>query len=140
MTTQIRSIDGVQARACIKHLVLSQDNIWAMEYCFDMSTCIWTGHIDGQLACIWGLIPPTLLSNQAYLWLYTTDVIKEHQFILIRHSQLVMEEILKRYKSVCGHVVFGSGDSKSVRWLKWLGAKFGEPEENGVPFRITRNG
>jgi hypothetical protein len=111
-----------------------------MGYCFDMSSAIWVGLIDEQLACIWGLIPPTLMSNQAYLWLYTTDVIKEHQFILIRHSQLVMEEILKRYKSVCGHVVLGNGDSKSVRWLRWLGAKFGEPEGRGVPFRITRNG
>jgi hypothetical protein len=111
-----------------------------MGYCFDMSSAIWVGLIDEQLACIWGLIPPTLMSNQAYLWLYTTDVIKEHQFVLIRHSQLVMEEILKRYKSVCGPVVLGKGDSKSVRWLRWLGAKFGEPEGRGVPFRITRNG
>jgi hypothetical protein len=111
-----------------------------MGYCFDMSSAIWVGLIDDQLACIWGLIPPSLMSNQAYLWLYTTDVIKEHQFILVRHSQLVMEEILKRYKSVVGHVLVGKGDSKSVRWLKWLGAKFGEPDGQGVPFRIVRNG
>jgi hypothetical protein len=140
MTTVITSVNGLQARDYIKHLTLDRDKIWAMEYCFDMSSSIWVGLIDDRLACIWGLIPPTLMSNQAYLWLYTTDVIKEHQFILIRHSQLVMEEILKRYKSVCGHVIMGEADSKSVRWLKWLGAKFGEPEPNGVPFRITRNG
>lgn len=140
MTTTVNHVDGVQARGYIKSLVLTQDEAWAMEYCFDMSTSIWVGLIDEQVACIWGLIPPTLMSNQAYLWLYTTDVIKEHQFILVRHSQLVMEEILKRYKSVCGHVIVGDGDSKSVRWLKWLGAKFGEPEGRGVPFRITRNG
>ena len=140
MSTEIKHVNGIEAKEYIKNLVLTQDETWAMEYCFDMSTSIWVGLIDEQLACIWGLIPPTLMSNQAYLWLYTTDVIKEHQFVLVRHSQLVMEEILKRYKSVCGHVVMGKGDSKSVRWLKWLGAKFGEPSERGVPFRITRNG
>jgi hypothetical protein len=140
MTTRIESVDGLKARGYIKHLTLSQEDTWAMGYCFDMSTAIWVGLIDEQLACIWGLIPPTLMSNQAYLWLYTTDVIKEHQFILIRHSQLVMEEILKRYKSVCGHVFVGQGDSKSIRWLKWLGAKFGDPDGKNVPFRITRRG
>ena len=140
MTTEIKHVKGSEAKSYITHLALTSDEAWAMEYCFDMSTSMWIGLIDGQLACMWGLIPPTLMSNQAYLWLYTTDVIKEHQFVLIRHSQLVMEEILKRYKCVCGHVVMGSGDSKSVRWLKWLGAKFGEPGERGVPFRIVRNG
>jgi hypothetical protein len=140
MSTEIRRMDAVDAKGYIKHLVLNQEEAWAMEYCFDMSACMWAGFINDKLACIWGLIPPSLMSNQAYLWLYTTDVIKEHQFILVRHSQLVMEEMLKRYKSVCGHVVLGRGDSKAVRWLKWLGAKFGEPEGSGVPFRITRNG
>lgn len=140
MTTEVRHVDGFEAKAYIAHLALTKDEAWAMEYCFDTSSSIWVGLIDEKLACIWGLIPPTLVSNQAYLWLYTTDVITEHQFVLVRHSQLVMEEILKRYKSVCGHVVTGHGDSKSIRWLKWLGAKFGEPGEIGIPFRITRNG
>ena len=140
MTTEILHVKGSEAKGYISHLALTNDEAWAMEYCFDMSTCIWVGLIDGQLACIWGLIPPTLLSNQAYLWLYTTDIIKEHQFVLVRHSQLVMEEILRRYESVVGHVIMGKGDSKSVRWLKWLGAKFGEPDVRGVPFRITRHG
>jgi len=140
VTTVVKQLKGLEAKAYIAHLALTDDESWAMEYCFDMSTSVWVGLIDEKLACIWGLIPPTLMSNQAYLWLYTTDVIKEHQFVLVRHSQLVMEEILKRYKSVVGHVFLGEGDSKSVRWLKWLGAKFGEPEAKGVPFRITRNG
>jgi hypothetical protein len=140
VTTEVKHITGAEAKGYIARLALTSDEAYAMEYCFDMSSSIWIGLIDDNMACIWGLIPPSLLSEQAYLWLYTTDVIKEHQFVLVRHSQLVMEEILKRYKSVCGHVFVGEGDSKSVRWLKWLGAKFGEPDKGGVPFRITRNG
>lgn len=96
MTTEVKHVNAVEAKGYITHLALTNDEAYAMEYCFDMSTSIWIGLIDDHLACIWGLIPPTLMSNQAYLWLYTTDVIKEHQFILVRHSQLVMEEILKR--------------------------------------------
>jgi hypothetical protein len=103
-----------------------------------MSTVIWAGFINGGLACIWGVIPPTLMSDRAYLWLYTTDLIKEHQFTLVRHSQLVMEEILSEYPTVVGHAIIGS--DKSIRWLKWLGAKFGPPQGTAIPFRITRNG
>jgi hypothetical protein len=109
-----------------------------MDFCLLMSSYIWAGHIDNKLACIWGVIPPTLMSEQAYLWLYTTDVIKEHQFTLVRHSQLVIDEILKEYSSLVGHVIMGH--DKSMRWLKWLGAKFGEPQGTGIPFRITRHG
>jgi len=136
--TKIHQVNPEQARKYINSLALSDEEIWGMDYCLAMSTYIWVGLIDGRLACIWGLIPPTLMSNQAYLWLYTTDVIKEHQFILVRHSQLVMEQILEVYPSVCGHAIVGN--DKAIRWLKWLGAKFGEPDRGGLPFRIRRNG
>jgi len=136
--TEIETINTAQAKEYIKGLSLTAEEKWGMDYCFLLSTMMWAGLIDRRLACLWGLIPPTLLSNQAYLWLYTTDVIKEHQFVLVRHSQLVMEEILKQYPTVYGHAIIGS--DKSIRWLKWLGAKFGEPHGKGIPFRITRNG
>jgi len=136
--TEIKQVDSTEAKRYINTLVLSTEEKWGMDYCLLMSTYIWIGLIDGKLACIWGLIPPTLMSNQAYLWLYTTDVIEEHQFILVRHSQLVMEEMLKRYPSICGHAIVGN--DKAIRWLKWLGARFGEPQGKGLPFRISRNG
>lgn len=140
MTTKIISVSGLEARAYTSGLPLSREETWAMGFCFDASSHIWVGLIDDQFACIWGLIPPSLLSNQAYLWLYTTDVIKEHQFVLVRHSQLVMEKVLKQYQSVVGHAAVHNDGGRSVRWLKWLGAKFGEPDGSGVPFRITRHG
>lgn len=134
--TEIKKVSQIEARALIKEMSFDEVGERTMDFCLLMSTVIWAGFINGGLACIWGVIPPTLLSNQAYLWLYTTDVIKGHEFILIRHSQLVMEEILDEYPSVVGHAIIGS--SKSIRWLKWLGAKFGPPQGTAIPFRITR--
>jgi len=136
--TRIRQVGETEAKGYIKDLALSYDERVGMEYCLYASTYMWVGTIDERLACIWGLIPPTILSNQAYLWLYTTDVIEEHQFVLVRHSQLVMETMLEQYSSICGHAVVGN--DKAIRWLKWLGAKFGEPYGGGIPFRIRRNG
>ena len=136
--TKIERVEPAQAAEYIKTLVLTQEERWAMDYCLQLSMFMWVGLIDDKLACIWGLIPPTLMSNQAYLWLYTTNVITGHEFVLVRHSQLVMEEMLQEYPTICGHAIAGA--DKSIRWLKWLGARFGEPQGKGIPFRITRNG
>jgi hypothetical protein len=136
--TEIEQISLQEAERLVKTIHFDEYSKKTMDFCLLMSTGMWAGFIDGELACIWGVIPPTLMSNQAYLWLYTTDVIKEHQFILIRHSQRVMEEILKEYSSVVGHAIIGS--DKSIRWLKWLGAEFGPPQGIALPFRITRHG
>ena len=136
--TEIKRVTSNDARAYIKHIQFGDDGWKTMDFCLLMSVEIWVGLIDGELACIWGVIPPSLMSHQAYLWLYTTDVIKEHQFILVRHSQMVIEQLLKDYTSIVGHAIVGS--EKSIRWLKWLGAKFGTPQGTGIPFRISRHG
>jgi len=135
--TLIERINTARAKEIVKVLVLSETDAKVMDCSLAMSVVMWAGFIDGQLACLWGVIPPTLMSTQAYLWLYTTDVIKEHQFILVRHSQLVIDELLTEYESIVGHATIGA--SKSIRWLKWLGAKFGEPQGTMVPFRISRD-
>jgi hypothetical protein len=134
--TRIERITQARAIELTKHVDFSPVERAATDFCINMATMIWAGFIDDKLACIWGVIPPTLMSSQAYLWLYTTDTIKEHQFVLVRHSQLVIQELLKEYSSLCGHALLGS--EKSIRWLKWLGAKFGHPQGDGVPFRISR--
>ena len=91
-------------------------------------------HDDGKVLCFWGLIPPTLLSDQAYLWLYTTEHMQGHIFSLVRHSQRAVEEMLKDYPIIVGHGVIGN--DRSLRWLRWLGAQFGEPQGQLLPFEI----
>jgi hypothetical protein len=136
--TRIEKLTIKDALECIKAIEFSRVDKVAMDYCIFLSTSMWAGYIDDVLACVWGLMPPTLLSQQAYLWLYTTDVIKGHEFILVRHSQLVMEDMLKQYPSIVGHAVVNN--HKAIRWLRWLGAEFGPQQGNGLPFRITAHG
>jgi hypothetical protein len=136
--TEIKKVTTVQAGELLKKIDFSDTDRNTMDFCLLMSTVIWAGFINNRLACIWGVIPPSLMSFQAYLWLYTTDAIKNHEFRLVRHSQLVIEEILQEYPSIVGHAIMGS--DKSIRWLKWLGAKFAPPQGLVIPFRITRHG
>lgn len=107
-----------------------------MEFCTKSSIPLWKGMVDGQLACIWGLIPGCVLSNSAYIWLYTNELIQEHQFIFVRYSQRMVEEMLKEYEYIHGNTEIGA--DRSIRWLRWLGAEFGIPRGRLIPFTIRR--
>lgn len=113
---------------------LDPKQIEMIEWCQQMSGEMWTGWIDDELVCAWGLIPPTLISRQAYLWMHSTDRIAEHKFIFVRHSQRVIEAMLAHYDTIVGHCIIGSRDS--IRWVRWLGGVFGEADGPYLPFRI----
>lgn len=98
---------------------------------------VWVGENDGELVCTWGLVPPTLLSDYAYLWMISFPGAEEHQFVLVRHSQLQIQEMLKRHPYIIGHCEAKA--ERSIRWLRWLGAEFKATPKNGlVEFRIRR--
>lgn len=105
-----------------------------MQYCLKMSSHLWAGLTDGEIACVWGLIPPSLMSERAYLWLYTTELAEKHTFLLVRWSQIEVKKMLQEYPVIVGHAA--ANNPQAIRWLKWLGATFGEPEGLKVPFMI----
>lgn len=102
--------------------ILDPKEAGILEFCQSLSAEVWTGYVEGKLICCWGLIPPTILSNQAYLWMHCTPAVREHQFLLVRHSQQIIEQMLERYDRIVGDCQIGASDS--IHWLKWLGAEF----------------
>jgi hypothetical protein len=104
--------------------------------CLQRSTDVRYGYVDNQCACVWGLIPPTLLSGSAYLWLLTTDLVEQHKFLFVRHSQRWIEEALQVYPTIIGDWI--PGDPRSRRWLEWLGAEFAAFQGGRIPFVIRK--
>jgi hypothetical protein len=98
------------------------------------STQVWVGMDESRVLAVWGLIPPTLMSDSAYLWLFTTKHLHQHSLILIRHSQRLVQSMLEDYPIIHGHGHVGA--RRSLRWLRWLGAEFGEPQGEFLPFII----
>lgn len=96
----------------------------------------WAGFHDNQFACMWGLIPPTLLSTSAYLWLVVGELVEEHKFIFVRQSQLEVAKMLEIFPEIVGHC--DVRHERSMQWLKWLGAKFDYSQGPACPFTITR--
>lgn len=100
----------------------------------------WCGRIEDEIACVWGIVAPSFLSEQAYLWLLTTDVVDSHKFLFIRHSQMIIELLLKDWPLITGHVIADQEQSK--KWLRLLGVQFGQPEfveqRPLIPFEIRK--
>lgn len=138
MSAEIIRLDGRQAYDLIytEHLsILPSLQQETMQRTMMNSTQVWMGLDNEQIVAIWGLIPPTLLSDTAYLWLYTTKHFIKHTFVFIRHSQRAMADMLAEFPIIVGH---GSPDNhRSLRWLRWLGAEFGELEFEGQAIRFT---
>lgn len=97
--------------------------------CVMASFPLFVGEVDGEIACVWGLISPTILSDTAYIWLYTTELIEDHKFMFIRRSMLEVEKLRKEYSVIAGHVAIGNDSAQ--KWLTILGAKM-KDKENGL--------
>jgi len=82
------------------------------------------------------LIPPSLLAEEAYLWLYHTPAVEQYKFTFVRYSQIVIEQMLEIYPVIVG--VTDRSAKSSIRWLKWLGAKYADNGKQYIPFKIVR--
>ena len=134
MNVVVTPFNGVSISSLMNEI--SERNAELLNMCQKMSGEVWSAFIDDDYICSWGLIPPTIFSTQAYIWMHTQEIVQEHQFVFIRQSQRIIEEMLKRYETLVGHCVIDA--HRSQRWLKLLGAKFGEPRGQVIPFTIRR--
>lgn len=122
------------SRAAVRQLISLPNHAEILDRCLERTQDMWVGWHDDEAVFAWGLIPPTLLSTSAYLWMVSIDEAEEHQFVLVRHSQIAMKQMLERYETIIGHCEVNN--RRSIRWLRWLGAVFGSPEGDLVPFTI----
>lgn len=104
--------------------------------CLRRSSHHWVGSINGEVGCVFGVITESLFSEIAYIWLLTTDVAEQHKFTLVRQSQIWIKTLLKQHHTLCGHCLLT--ETQSIRWMKLLGAEFGEYSGNAIPFYIRR--
>lgn len=137
MVTQVIPISKTELQGLVSsgscgHISIEDQDI--LSNCLGMTTSLWIGKVDEDILCVFGVVPQTLSTNSAYLWLWTTDRIGDHEFIFVRRSQLVIQALLERFDYLYGVCEVNAEQSK--RWLKWLGAEFGFPRSGYVPFRI----
>lgn len=101
-----------------------------------ISNELWAGTVDDKLVCLWGLAPPTLLSEEAYIWLWTSEVVDEHKFLFVRASQRWVEQALERYPVLVGYTE--SANHRAIQWITWLGGRYRQIDGR-LSFRIEKD-
>ncbi|MDT8419345.1 MAG: hypothetical protein RQ754_02850 [Desulfuromonadales bacterium] len=109
----------------------------AMRAGLPSATAAWTGLVDDEPICMFGVSPVGfLLPEQGRPWMMGTDRLDEHAVLFLRRCRPVIRDMLRLYPHLVNHVA--SFNVRAVQWLKWLG--FSVDEENpvnlgkGVPF------
>ena len=105
-----------------------------VETAMKQSTETWVATANGETACIWGLTPRDIMSEEAYIWSLTTDVVRRWPVVFLRCTKIALDEMLKRHSRLVGLCE----DERSIKWLRVLGATLGPDYLGHQTFEIRR--
>ena len=83
------------------------------------SMLCWSGFVNGELACILGAAPLSVLGGIGSPWMMGTSVLDAHSRVLVRETPGYISKMLKAFPHLVNHV--HAENTTSVRWLKRLG-------------------
>jgi hypothetical protein len=90
------------------------------------------GFYGDDLVCVAGLVPISIISDTAYLWMCTTDTVHKHKLVFARHVRREMKRFSQLYPRIIGHCITPS----SRLWLESLGATFAA---DGISWEIVND-
>lgn len=112
---------------------LSCSDLMAMEHAMIKSVDVRLIR-NGEMLGIAGVSPDTLLSSEAYIWLYANPFNERVPITALRSSRRIVSDFLSVYPRLVGHCE--STNTKAQRWLRWLGARFAPSATTLIPFMI----
>lgn len=94
-----------------------------------VSDSLWVlaGEVDGEVQCIFGLAPHSMLGEEASPWMLCRKGIERHARLIVRYAPLHLERMLADYPLLSNFV--HAGNRTAIRFLKWCGFEFGEARE-----------
>lgn len=134
MAVRLEEVTGKRFKELIPSAIcetLDDNEMAILENAMTKSTEVWRAMDGDSLLCIAGVSPDTLMSRDAYLWMYNPPVGRQSVSAL-RESKRLINHFLSHYDRLVGHCK----EAKSRRWLEWLGAKFQQADEPIAIFMI----
>ncbi len=98
--------------------------------CVAKSEMVWAGMVDDEVACIFGVVGASLISETGYPWMLGTDLIEVHAKAFLRRNKKMVGLMLARYPYLVNYV--DTRNVKAIEWLKWLGFLLQAPEPYGA--------
>lgn len=101
-----------------------------------VSTGAWVGLVDGEVVCMFGVSPRSLIGGTGVPWMLGSDLIERHQMTFLRRCRPVVAWMRELYPVLANHV--DDRNEAAKRWLRWLGFELADPAPHGpdrLPFR-----
>ncbi len=94
------------------------------------SAAAWAGLANGELVCLFGVVPVSLVGVTGIPWLLGSDAVTCYGRPFLRRNRAYLREMLREFP-VLRNVV-DARNTVSIRWLEWLGFTLGTPQPMGV--------
>lgn len=124
-TLVLRAADRAEVEALTgrdPHAVLAES--------VERSAMAWAGVADGELVCLFGVVPLSLAGVTGVPWLLGSDAVVAYGRPFLRRNRTYVREMLRAFP-VLRNVV-DARNAVSIRWLRWLGFTMGQPQPMGV--------
>lgn len=89
----------------------------------------WTGIVDGEIVCMFGLSAPSMTGDVAFPWLLGTDLIRRHAKVFLGLNRPVIERWQTLFPVLLNYV--HSSNTTAMAWLRWMGFTIFNPEPYG---------
>jgi len=121
-----------------------RDEVWATSHRSPLESLLFsstmsgdttTGLADGEVVCIFGVSPISIISGSGSPWLLGSDLIREHFRVFLRGNKEWMKIQQEKWDTLSNHV--DARNTLAIRWLKWMGFDFDEAKPYGpdkMPF------
>ncbi len=109
----MRPADIAEVRAC------GHEPLEAARRSVAQSLLCWSAFADGELCCIFGVAPISLVSGIGSPWMLGTPLLDAQSRVLVRLTPRYIAKMLKAFPHLVNHV--HAENTTSVRWLKRLG-------------------
>lgn len=105
----------------------------ALEYGLRYSSHVWTGFIDYEPVCMFGVVPRSLVGGRGVPWLIGTNRMLRHQFTFLRRCRPYLRQMQEHYSNLENFV--DERNTAAIRWLGWLGFTIHEARPMGKQLR-----
>jgi hypothetical protein len=79
---------------------------------------------------MFGVADVSVLSQDGLPWMIGTKRLDKYPMTVLRHCRDHVKEMGKGYAAMFNYVY--AGNIKAIKWLTWMGFKFGSPQPMGL--------
>ena len=92
-----------------------------IEYCIEASEQAFVCECDGKLMAAFGVYRTSPFENIGVIWMLATTETVKHKVYVGKWTKKGLQAFLKDWDLLYNYI--DQGNSETIKWLKWLGAK-----------------